>query len=112
MIALLNYLPYALIAIGAYLVYRSVLAKKYQTAAWHAFVTICLVILLNSLTPSYMPKGTVRDNTVPAFEPSQAEIQNRLREPVPEAEQRKALEDKLDWEQKVEESKTETAKTE
>lgn len=105
MIVALNYLPFLIIAIGAYFTYRNIVAKKYKPAGIVAAVTVAAVILLNSLTPSYMPKGTVRENPVPAFEPSQAEIQNRLREPVPEAEQRQILEEKLDWEEKAEESK-------
>lgn len=107
MIALLNYLPFLILAVTLFFAVRFAYAKSFKKTAYTVVAGLIALFAVNALTPSYMPKGTVPDNSVPAFEPSTAEVQNRLREPKPEVEQRQILEEKLDWEEKAEQSKTE-----
>lgn len=90
MVALLNFLP-ALIVLGAlYLAYRW---HKKKTLNWESglglFVTtVVVLVILNSITPSYMPKGDVKKLPNPTFEKSDAPIQDRNRKPELTTEER------------------------
>jgi uncharacterized membrane protein YeiB len=90
MVVLLNLLPAAIVAGALYLAYRW---HKKKTLNWETglglfVVTVVVLTVLNSITPSYMPKGTAQKLPNPTFEQSDAEIKDRNRKPELTTEER------------------------
>lgn len=112
MIALLNYLPAIIIIATIFLTIRAVNAQNTKRAGYTVAVGFIATMVVLALTPSYMPKGRVPGNTVPPFEASNAEIEDRLRAPKPHEEHLKRLEEKTDWKRKIEETKAAEAEEE
>ena len=90
MVALLNFLPALIVAGALYLTYRWHKKKTLnRETGLGLFVGMVVVLtILNSITPSYMPKGDVRKLPNPTFEKSDAEIQDRNRKPELTTEER------------------------
>lgn len=105
MIFLLNYLPIVLFLIGTLITYRYVVKGKSKSAAYSIFLTCLVVVLYLSFATSYMPKGVVHKPTLPAFEESDAQIEDRLRAPLSEEEHDARLDEGLDWKKRVEQEK-------
>lgn len=74
MIVLLNLLTIIVVLLG---VFFSVKMKK----LWPIATAASLVIVYSFFQPSYMPKGTVQRTELPAFEQSEAQIQDRALKP-------------------------------
>lgn len=70
MIVLLNLVPVFVLGAGLFAAWK---LKK----AWPAVVGVVAVMLYVQFQPSYMPKGEVKRTEIPAFEQSDAEIENR-----------------------------------
>lgn len=49
---------------------------------WPLVVAGVFIILYNFIQPSYLPKGMVQRSEIPAFEHSDAKIQNRVLQPT------------------------------
>lgn len=99
MIALLNYLPWIIIACGVF-----VIVKKPEWYGRTLLICFLLIAAIIVLTPSYLPKGTAQP--MPTVEPpEQREIEARddLRAPDPEVLER--FEERADWKKQVEENK-------
>ena len=75
MIAALNLIPLALLALAAWSV------SKKSRAGLIGVVLLAAVYAV--VQPSYLPKGTVERSPVPAFTPSDAPIEDRNRKPTP-----------------------------
>ncbi len=58
--------------------------------AWGSVAAIFAILILQSLTPSYLPKGEARRSVAPPFLPSEAEVLDRLRKPSQTEEEREA----------------------
>ncbi len=108
MILALNYAFWVLIAL---VVFGAVQAYRVKHPALkYAFVTLALFsaffafLVRNAV--SYTPKGEVPALSNPAFEPSDAEMQDRLKKPDENHEEK--LEEKLDWKQQIEDTKAQS----
>lgn len=110
MIFLLNYAYLILLAVAVFVAWR--FKFKTKPTLWIAGIYIATLLALNAVTPSYMPKGTVRDNQVSQFEAVDAPVENRLRQARTEEEHDERLSKGLDWKQKAEQSKAEAEKSE
>lgn len=107
MVLLLNYLPYIILAIAAYIGYKQFkkhkddTTKKYERLIQVALGTITIQIILMALTASYMPKGSVAKLGNPTFdipEYNAPQIEDRLRKPVKTAEEaKKDFDEMVDW---------------
>ncbi len=105
MILVLNYAFWVLIVLVVFGVVQTYRAK--HPALKYAFVTLTLFsaffafILRNAI--SYTPKGEVPTLSNPAFESSDAEMQDRLKKPDENHEQ--TLNERLDWKKQIEDTK-------
>ena len=119
MVALLNYMPYIIIALGifvAYKVWKSNGVDRNKQLIITGITTFVLLLVLQVLTAGYIPKNRASNVGIgmPEFEQSEAQIENRLRSPELDS---KASEEKIkeisDWRKdKAErEKKDETATT-
>lgn len=90
MVALLNLLPAAIVLGALYLAYRRYKKKtlNWETGLGLFVVTAVVLMILNGITPSYMPKGDVQKLPNPTFEKSDAPIQDRNRKPELTTEER------------------------
>lgn len=112
MVFLLNSLPIIILIVGAIIAIRFARKEKLAYATYTAAATVLLIYILMSVTPSYMPKGTVRDNPVVQFETVEIPTENRLRQARTEEEHDERLSKGLDWKQKAEQSKAEAEQKE
>lgn len=76
MVLFLNLLvPFVLILVGAI---------AWKTKEWKVlFIIPVFLFIYSAAQPSYLPKGDIRRSEVPKFEPSDAEIKDMARKPVP-----------------------------
>lgn len=74
MIVILNLLV-VIVAVGA------MALAFHLKKIWPAVVAIVFALLYNFIQPSYMPKGTIARTALPAFEQSDAKIEDRLLAP-------------------------------
>lgn len=86
MVLLLNYLPWIIIAIGAVAVYKSVTLAgpaSIKAVFFSVIGTLIALVILQGVTAGYLPKNPSSHVKIPSpeFEPTDAEIQNRLRSP-------------------------------
>lgn len=108
MVLILNYLPYILIAVGAYLCYY--FAKKHKGTdkvgkriVATVLATIASWFILAALTASYMPKGTVERIPVPDYtqdpnSETKPKLENRLLDTTKPAEEtQKKFDAMTDW---------------
>lgn len=58
------------------------------------FIAVLFLIIYPQIQPSYMPKGDIPRTSVPSFEASNAEIEDRNRKPVP-SEVRQAEQERM-----------------
>ncbi len=119
MVLLLNYLPWIIVLIGIFLFWKAInlpvdhpRRKRYVGAV--ILGTVLSIITLNGLTAGYIPKQRSSEVKIglPAFEASQAEIQDRLRKPERLGEESEArFNEKTDWRQHLrdEEAKAKAA---
>lgn len=104
MVLFLNYLPHLIFI--AFVVFSFIFAKRgnFKRAFNTQAVGVLSMIVVNIVLSAYGPKNTApTPREVPRFEQSDAQIEDRLLSPVPTEEQRKALETKLDWKDRVRE---------
>lgn len=97
MVVLLNWIPLLLIMGAMYTIYF-VLDKRlsFKRGAWIIIGLFICNIVLHTLTASYMPKGVAPKMTNPAFERSNAQIQDRNRKPtMTEAERQEKFDEKF-----------------
>lgn len=103
MVALLNYLPYIIIALGFYVgyrVWRKNGVDRHKQLIVTGITTFVLLLVLQVLTAGYIPKMRASNVGIgmPEFEQSEAQVQNRLRSPALDS---KASEQKVkeisDW---------------
>lgn len=80
MVLLLNLIPFVVIALAAASV---IYFKTVKVAAIAATVVLLFAFLYPKIQPSYLPKGDIQRTTVPGFELSNAQIEDRNRKPVP-----------------------------
>jgi|AntAceMinimDraft_11_1070367.scaffolds.fasta_scaffold89992_2 hypothetical protein len=96
MVILLNYLPW-IVLFGAFglAFYWSKNGKTFAQCAG-VFVAGALgFVLLQALTPSYLPKADVQRVANPTFEKSDAEIEDRLRSAGDEDERQDKFDEKF-----------------
>lgn len=80
MVLFFNILPFLLVMLGFLVAWKT----KSNTVTYCALAFIVgVLILYPKIQPSYLPKGTVQRTEVPEFAPSNAEIDDRNRKPVP-----------------------------
>lgn len=103
MTLILNYLPHLILLMFVGFAWAAYRNKYYKMALLYIVVGIATTFVSNILISAEAPKGTVPESTVPRFERLDVPVQDRLRSPKPEEEARKALEDKLDWKDRVRE---------
>lgn len=119
MVALLNYMPYIILALGifvAYKVWKRNGVDRNKQLIVTGITTFVLLLALQVLTAGYIPKNRASNVGIgmPEFEQSEAQVENRLRSPELDS---KASEEKIkeisDWRKdKAErEKKDETATT-
>lgn len=108
MVILLNYLPLIIFAVGAfafYKVYKSAdKEKRNKRLGLVAVLTIASLVAVNGLTSGYIPKQRSSEVGIPmpAFEPRNTKIDNRLREPMLNPEESDERFQKLtDWRQNL-----------
>ena len=103
MVALLNYLPYIIIALGFYVgyrVWRKNGVDRHKQLIVTGITTFVLLLVLQVLTAGYIPKNRASNVGIgmPEFEQSEAQVENRLRSPALDS---KASEEKVkemsDW---------------
>lgn len=103
MVALLNYLPYIIIALGFYVgyrVWRKNGVDRHKQLIVTGITTFVLLLVLQVLTAGYIPKNRASNVGIgmPEFEQSEAQVENRLRSPALDS---KASEQKVkeisDW---------------
>lgn len=109
MVFLLNYLPVFILIVGGLITFSFIRKGKAAVAGVSFVVSVALAMGYSAFAPSYMPKGTVHKTALPAFEESDATVENRLRVARTEEEHDKRLDDGLDWKDKVEQGKQEAA---
>lgn len=106
MVLFLNYLPWMILSLGAYLTYKATklkpAIKRNSRVALTVVGTFAAMIILQGLTAGYIPKKRSSEVKIPAptFEHTETEIQNRLRRPErlgDESEER--FKEKTDWQQ-------------
>lgn len=112
MVILLNYLPLITVLVGMYFVWRFIEAKKTRKALIALGATVLISMGIAAVTPSYMPKGTVREASVPHFDTVETPVENRLRQARTEEEHSERLNEGLDWKEKAAQSKAEAEETE
>lgn len=106
MVALLNYMPYIVIAVGvavAYNFWRRNGQNAIKQILATALITGVAIVVLQALTAGYIPKHKASNVGVPAPEFSETEkpIENRLRAPEMTPEERaKKLKEDTDWRNK------------
>lgn len=105
MIGILNYLHIIVLVLTAFAIYS--FRSSVKKMLWSGAVGAILLLALQAFTPSYMPKGSPRRVELPAMETSDAVIEDRLSRPDSLEERDARLEEKLDWEQKIKDSKAE-----
>lgn len=105
MVLLLNYLPALVLIAALLLVLRFGYTKNWKGALVVCVLTIFVMLALQALNPSYLPKRAVIPESLPEFEESEAVIEDRLRGPAPDHEE--VLEEDLDWKERVEQEKQE-----
>ena len=106
MVALLNYMPYIVIAFGvavAYKFWRRNDPNRIKQMLITALLTGLAVLVLQVLTAGYIPKHKASNVGIPAPEFSETEkpFENRLRAPEMTPEERaKKLKEDTDWRNK------------
>ena len=103
MVALLNYMPYIILALGFFVSYkiarRNGVDRNKQLIVT-GITTFVLLLALQVLTAGYIPKNRASNVGIgmPEFEQSEAQVENRLRSPELDS---KASEEKIkeisDW---------------
>lgn len=105
MVLILNYAFWVLLALvifGAIQAYRvKNHALKYAFVTLAFFSAFFAFLVRNAV--SYTPKGEVPVLSNPEFEPSEVEIQDRLKKPDEKHEE--VLNSKLDWKKQIEDTK-------
>ncbi len=103
MVALLNYMPYIILALGifvAYKVWKRNGVDRHKQLIVTGITTFVLLLVLQVLTAGYIPKNRASSVGIgmPEFEQSEAQVENRLRSPALDS---KASEEKVkeisDW---------------
>lgn len=100
MVLLLNYLPWIIIAIGGFFIYKFAMKKQVKAVTISVISTIVSLVVLQGLTAGYIPKVRSSDTKIgaPAFEVSEAEIKNIQRRPARLGEDSEArFNEKTDW---------------
>lgn len=102
MILLLNYLPIILVAIAVAFVIHAGCKHSgeelFKRIIGVVLVTVVLQMLLVAVSNTYIPRGTVKPLANPAFEGSEAPLQDNLRKPERTSEEAtKHLEQISDW---------------
>jgi len=90
MIFILNILPLLIVALFAALGFKKYKGGTLKISNVLVMLVVCIssIILLNAVTPSYMPKGKPPVLSNPAFEKSDAEITDRNLKPSKTEEER------------------------
>ena len=100
MVLLINLIPW--LVIGSCLLI-GMFVKSTKVRARTLAILVIFLIVYPKVQPSYMPKGNITRSEVPAFEPTQAVIEDRNRKPVPseerQAKQDQQYKDGLPWSQ-------------
>ena len=103
MVALLNYLPYIILALGFFVSYKiwkrnGVDRNKQLIVA--AITTFVLLLTLQILSAGYIPKNRASSVGIgmPEFEQTEAQVENRLRSPELDSKQSEAkVKEISDW---------------
>ena len=85
---LINLLPLAIAVIGLGLSWRY---KK----LWMAAATAAILFVYFQAQPAYLPKGQIMREAPPVFVESDAQIENRLSQPVPGSERDQRMQDAI-----------------
>jgi hypothetical protein len=108
MILILNYLPTLISLLGAYVFYRTYTSKVAYTPEQRIKRLVGIVaaivgsiVLLQALTPHYMPKHNIPRSSVPPIESVGGEIRNLQPQPVPGEERdrmrKEAYEERIEF---------------
>jgi hypothetical protein len=97
MVILLNYLPVVLLVLSLWLGYG--VFRQPTSKSKKVYLTLAILLLLAAVvaTPSYAPKGTVPKLPNPPLVSAPAEMQDRLRKPMPPEQRQQEFEKAFDW---------------
>ena len=103
MVALLNYLPYIILALGffvGYKIWKRNGVDRHKQLIATGITTFVLLLALQVLTAGYIPKNRASNVGIgmPEFEQTEAQVENRLRSPELDSKQSEAkVKEISDW---------------